>query len=186
MNENEVKIAPRLALYHATGRGTGSAATFEVVPATAGDGGAIRLKLARQATVGNRQGPTPSYSRFDWEHALVVKLGFADLCAFLQVFRGERESLADGRGLLHVSARAQTSIRLSHRVEPAPGYSLEVYRKTLASGEESRAAILLTDSEAVGLCEAIAGSMAVICFGVPVERPSAPRAAKEAGDAAAA
>ena len=159
---------PKLAFYHANSRGTGGAVSMDLHPAHGNKDGCIMMRIANQMTIGNRQGPNPTFPRFDWENAIVVKLGFDDLCQILQVFRGECESVGDGKGLIHVTAKASTSIRLRHMIEPVKGYSLEVYRTSRNGGEESRAHILFSNAEAVGLCEAIAGSMSVICFGIPM------------------
>ena len=157
---------PKLAFYHANSRGTGGAVSMDLHPAHGNKDGCIMMRIANQMTIGNRQGPNPTFPRFDWENAIVVKLGFDDLCQILQVFRGECESVGDGKGLIHVTAKASTSIRLRHMIEPVKGYSLEVYRTSRNGGEESRAHILFSNAEAVGLCEAIAGSMSVISFGI--------------------
>ena len=162
---------PKLAFYHANSRGTGGAVSMDLHPAHGNKDGCIMMRIANQMTIGNRQGPNPTFPRFDWENAIVVKLGFDDLCQILQVFRGECESVGDGKGLIHVTAKASTSIRLRHMIEPVKGYSLEVYRTSRNGGEESRAHILFSNAEAVGLCEAIAGSMPVISFGIPVVLP---------------
>lgn len=160
-------FSPKLAFYHATARGTGSVASFELLPAQGDAAGSIHLKLARQSAVADRSGAQPTAARFDWENALVVKLSFSDLCQMLLVLRGVCESVADGKGLYHASARAQTMIRFRHQASPVSGYSLDVSRKTLATGDESRANILFSEAEAIGLCETIAGSMALVSFGVP-------------------
>ena len=162
---------PKLAFYHANSRGTGGAVSMDLHPAHGNKDGCIMMRIANQMTIGNRQGPNPTFPRFDWENAIVVKLGFDDLCQILQVFRGECESVGDGKGLIHVTAKASTSIRLRHMIEPVKGYSLEVYRTSRNGGEESRAHILFSNAEAVGLCEAIAGSMSVISFGISVVLP---------------
>ena len=119
---------PKLAFYHANSRGTGGAVSMDLHPAHGNKDGCIMMRIANQMTIGNRQGPNPTFPRFDWENAIVVKLGFDDLCQILQVFRGECESVGDGKGLIHVTAKASTSIRLRHMIEPVTGYSLEVYR----------------------------------------------------------
>ena len=63
-----------------------------------------------------------------------------------------------------------TKIVLRHLVEPVSGYSFELYR-TPTQGEEMRAHIFFTPWEALGLAEAIAGSMSVISFGIPMVIP---------------
>ncbi|MDD4025157.1 MAG: hypothetical protein PHN85_04455, partial [Kiritimatiellae bacterium] len=82
---------PRLSFYHANGKGTGSAARFEVVPAGGDREGAVYLTLAQQKSVatgssaqGNRQ-----HATFDWSGRVTVKLNFEDLCQMLLVFSGQ-------------------------------------------------------------------------------------------------
>jgi len=157
---------PKLRFYHPTGKGTGCALEMELHPAHDLTDGSIWMSVANQMTVGDRRGPNPTFPRFDWENKIVVKLDFTDLCKMLQVFRGECENLEDGRGLFHRTARASTKIVLRHLVDPVSGYSLELYR-TSAQGDENRAHFMFMPSEALGLAEAIAGSMAVISFGIP-------------------
>ena len=161
---------PSLRFFHPNGRGTGCAVKMDLHPAHDRVDGSIMLKVANQMTVGNMQGPNPTFPRFDWENSMSVKLDFSDLCKMLQVFRGECESLEDGRGLYHRTARATTKIVLRHLVEPVSGYSFELYR-TPTQGEEMRAHIFFTPWEALGLAEAIAGSMSVISFGIPMVIP---------------
>lgn len=161
---------PKLTFYHPNPRGTGGALQMDLHPAHDDHGGCIMAKLANQSAVGDMRGPNPTYARFDWANGICVKLDFDDLCAFLQVFRGECEALGDGKGLYHQTARATTRIVLRHQLEPLSGYSLEVYRSA-PGAEDSSARIFLFPPEATGLCEAIAGSMSVIGFGIPVVLP---------------
>ena len=183
------QFRPKLAFYHPTAKGTGSAATWALHPAHDDTDGSIWLRIANQMTVGNRMGPNPTFPRFDWENAINVKLDFGDLCAFLQVFRGECESINDGHGLVHRSPAGQTNIRLRHLVEPTPGYSLEIYKTPAGGGEESRARLLLGTAESLGLCESIAGAMYLISFGIPMlvahDTTAYRTQAKEARDVAA-
>lgn len=162
---------PRLSFYHANPRGTGCAIDMELHPAHDQTAGSIWLRAANQMTIGDRRGPNPTYARFDWENRIVVKLDFNDLTKMLQVFRGECESINDGKGLYHQSPKASTTIKLRHLIEPIPGYSLELYRSPRTGGEDSHACILLSPAEALGLSEAITGSLSVICFGIPMVIP---------------
>lgn len=167
-----VTFRPELTFYHANPKGTGCALSMALHPAHDRTDGSIMAKFANQMSVGNAYGPTPTFSRFDWEHAVTVKLDFSDLCQILQVFRGECESINDGKGLYHRSPRGNTRISFRHVLDPISGYSLEVCRTPLNQAEgESRAHIFLNPWEATGLSEAIAGAMAVICFGIPVVLP---------------
>ena len=177
MNNNENNPAaalptyrPSLRFFHANQKGTGCAVSLELHPAHDRVDGSIMAKVANQMTIGDRRGPNPTFPRFDWENAISVKLDFSDLCKMLQVFRGECESLEGDRGLYHKTARATTRIVLRHLVDPVSGYSFELYR-TPTNGEESRTHILFSPWEALGLAEAIAGSMSVISFGIPVVIP---------------
>ena len=162
---------PKLAFYHASPKGTGCAATLELHPAHDDVDGSVWLCAANQMTVGNRMGPNPTFPRFDWENRICVKLDFNDLCAILQVFRGESESINGDHGLYHRTAKATTKIRLRHLVDPVAGYSLELYKTPTGGGEETRAHLLLNSAEALGLCESIAGAMYLVSFGIPMLVP---------------
>ena len=186
MNDNTTETAaardarplrPELRFFHPTGKGTGCAMTLALHPAHDTTDGSIFMALAAQLTVGDRRGPVPTFPRFDWENRITVKLDFADLSKMLQVFRGECESLEDGKGLYHRSARYVTRIVLRHLVEPVPGYSLEVYRSSPAGDGEQRAHMLLSPWEALGISESIAGALAVVSFGIPAVIPREVRAA---------
>ena len=167
--ENRQRCAayrPQLALYHPNGKGTGGAAKFELHPAHDSSAGCVMLKMAAQSAVGSRTGETAQFARFDWENAITVKLDFPDISAMLQVFNGECESLGEGRGLYHRSAKAATKISMRHILEPRSGYSLDLCRSSISGDGETRTHLLITQTEAEGLRAAILGSMSAICFGV--------------------
>jgi hypothetical protein len=164
---------PTLALYHANGKGTGSAMKMELYPARVGDpdSGAIYATIAAQSTLVDRSSTSPVYPSFDWDNALKVKLDFADLAKVLQVLRGETESIDDGKGLFHHYADKYQAIRFRHMIEPICGYSLEVCETPTDANEqtsERSARIFFSSSEALGLSLAIEHSFATIAFGVPV------------------
>lgn len=188
--EGAVARRPKLAFYHANAKGTGCALKLERRPASAEAEGCFMATIANQMTVGDRRAPNPVYPRFDWEGAIAFKLGFSDVCKMLQVLRGECESLEDGHGVYHRSARAATKIILRHSVETS-SYSFEVYRAPVGGGDDSRAHIQLSQAEALGLERVFADSLALICFGVPDpdDRPVAAAwrtKSGEAGDGVAA
>ena len=195
-NETNTKTAmplgqfrPKLAFYHATPKGTGCAATLELHPAHDDTDGCIMLCAANQMTIGNRMGPNPTFPHFDWENRICVKLDFNDLCAMLQVLRGECETINGDYGLYHRTAKATTKIQLRHLVDPVSGYSLELYKTPAGGSEETRAHLLLSPAEALGLCESIAGSMYLVSFGIPMLVPhnttAYRREAREVRDVAA-
>ena len=96
-----------------------------------------------------------------------VVLDFNDLCAILQVLRGETESIGDDRGIYHKHKEYCQKIQLRHLIDPVSGYSFEVIDTPANGGEEKRVHMLLSPAESLGICESIAGSMYLITFGMP-------------------
>ncbi len=168
---NGGKFRPSLAFYHPNAKGTGGALKLELHPAHDDTDGSIWATVANQLTVGNPCGPTPDYPRFDWETSVCVKLDFTDLTKMLQVFRGECESLEDGKGLCHRGVRGIAHIHMRHMTEPRAGYMFEVYRSGIPGSEDRSARIFLRPNEALGLRLAIEDSMGVVCFGIPMVIP---------------
>ena len=166
------RYRPNLCLYHANAKGTGSAIKMNLHPAHDNTDGCIMLTIANQMTVGNRLAPQPTFATFDWDNAICVKLDFGDLTQLLQVMRGECESVSDGKGLYHRSHQAATSVRFSHRLEPVPGYLLEICRKPIGGeGDERRACFAFSPAEALGVCEAVTGALSIVAFGIPMLVP---------------
>lgn len=150
-------MSAKLTLYHSNPSGTGAAMQMELVPASEVDNrGGIMLTLAPQIKV-------EGGFDFDWSKKVTVMLGFNALSQFLQVFRGECESLHGG-WIFRNTVDYMETIKLDHRLDPTPCYALEViyHQKT---GEDSRVVFLMNSAEALGICEAIASSMGKIAFG---------------------
>ena len=131
-------------------------------PSDSTQDGFIVVSFANQMTVGNPTGDNPTFPRFDWENRVDVVLGFNDLCAILQVLRGETESIRDGRGIFRKYKECSQRIQLRHVIEPVCGYMFEVFETP-----EKRVHMLLSPAESLGICEAIAGSMYLVAFGSP-------------------
>lgn len=167
MNTEIKTYHPSLVFYKANAKGTGCSMKMELHPAHGDTAGCIMMSLASQKTVGDYRGPNPIYPTFDWENAICVKLDFIDLSKMLQVFRGECESIEEGRGLIHRSPKGLIYIRLEHLVDPIPGYRLEV-EFCAGVGNVEQCAVMLTPAEALGLTAAIESSLGVICFGMPM------------------
>ena len=168
MNTNNTETTtnrPALAFYHANGKGTGCAAKFELHPAHDSTEGSIFLRLANQR-LGDGSANPRIYPSFDWDGAITIRLAFADVCEFLRVFRGECESIQDGKGLFHRYAGGAVKVGLRHMVEPLPCYSLEACRLD-PDGNEHSACIVLSSAEALGLSLALEDSMGLIAFGIP-------------------
>lgn len=163
---------PVLAFYHPNPKGTGVALQFQLFPAKGADTGYILVKMAKQKTVPSRLVHGCTFPTFDWDNQLEARFGFEDLAMMLQVLRGECEDMGSERGIFKRDAKGSNIIKFRHAIEPAPHYELEFnYKPAKGEGgeepEEVRALALLSCAEAVGLEEAIKGSMWLVAFGVP-------------------
>lgn len=158
---------PRLEFYHPNTRGTGCAMVMALSPADSTQNGFIAVSIANQMTVGNPTGDNPTYPTFDLENSVDFVLDFNDLCAILQVLRGETESVCEGRGIFRKYKECCQKIQLYHLVEPVCGYSFEVFEMQANGGGEKRVRMLMSPAESLGIYEAIAGSMHLIAFGSP-------------------
>ena len=158
---------PCLRLYHPNGKGTGCAMVMKLRPADAAQDGFVVVSFANQMTVGNPHGDNPTFPKFDWENKVDVVLDFNDLCAILQVLRGETESVCDGRGIFHKYKKFCQKIQLRRLIDPVSGYSFEVVEIPANGGDEKRVHMLLSPAESLGIYEAITGSMHLIAFGSP-------------------
>lgn len=160
------KPKPSFTLYHANAKNTGMALRLELYPALWYEYGSILVTLAPQKTfVRNESGrPIPI---FDWENAIEFKLGILELAKILQVFRGQYESIDEGKGLFCRTRNGRAIVRLTHRIEPVVGYVLEVLHNPDDSGDVVSIHFELNDCEAFALSETINQSMPFVAFGVP-------------------
>ena len=158
---------PCLRFYHPNAKGTGCAMVMKLRPADATQDGFIVVSFANQMTVGNPTGDNPTFPKFDWENRVDVVLDFNDLCAILQVLRGETESIREGRGIFHKYNECCQKIQMRHLIDPVCGYSFDVLETSANGSDEKRAHMLLSPAESLGICESIAGSMYLIAFGSP-------------------
>jgi len=170
--ESSRAYRPRLSFYHANGKGSGSAAQLEVVPARSDREGAVYMTLAQQKSVatgvddqGRRQ-----YATFDWQNRVTVKLNFNDLCQMLLVMRGKATAIAEGKGLYHDSRNMTTIINLTRQAEPYTGVALDVSRKSKVESESAnRIRINFNDAEAFGIGTVLEQILGLIAFGIPKE-----------------
>lgn len=170
--ESTVRYRATDAYVHPNAKGTGSACRLELHPAHDDAAGSIFLTLAAQKTCASGQGPGRVLPTFDWENKIVVKLDRGDLSQILQVLRGMQESVREGRGLFHRSARACAIIKFSHQIDPHPGYVLSVSRKA-EDGKLTQIWFLFDVDEAFTLMLTLEQAMLYICFGIPLVRPLA-------------
>jgi len=163
--------APRLSFFHANPKGTGCAVTFALHVANGNDGWTIELTMANQKTVPDMRGNPVVCASFDYNTAVTVVLDLTDVCQFLQVFRGECESVNEGRGIYEKEGDIYTVTRLSHIIDPTSGYMIEIRTGKCKYGvpveKEVRYHILITPAEALGLCEVLTGSLSLLAFGYP-------------------
>ena len=146
----------KLTMYHANAKSTGSALSLELVPAANEVEGGIVWRLAPQKS---------GSATFDWMRSVEAKLHLVELADVLRVFRGEQESIADGKGLFIRRDRNYTVVRLRHTLEPCQGYEIAMIDRDLASGVVRDCRFWLTCSEAVALCCAVEQSFARVAFG---------------------
>ena len=156
----------RASICHPSPSGKGSAIRFELHPARGRVAGHIFVEVARQKSVASVQGEVPSFATFDWENKICCKMGLGDLAQMMMVFRGMQESIQDGKGLFHRSAKANTVIKFSHQIEPRPGYIFSASSKPF-DGELRDAYFVFRPEEAVWFSTALESAMGVLVFGVP-------------------
>ena len=176
MNVNETSAAQpfvrrtRKVFYHPNGKGTGSALQLELHPAHEDTEGSVFLTLAPQRTIGMRTADDTVHPTFDWRNAVCLKLDLMDLAQILQVLRGVQESLADGKGLFHRSANASAVIKFEHRIEPVPGYLLDISKKPLA-GDLQRVSFFFRPAEAFACSLMLEQALVYVAFGIPTVIP---------------
>ena len=156
----------------ANGKCTGCAIRYRMYVAQHHTPGYLMMEVAKQKTVGSRSGGTVQYPTFDWEGAICVKMNLGDLAQMIMVFRGIQESILDGKGVYHQTAKADTVIRFTHQIEPRPGYLLEISTRP-RGGELKNCYYFFSPEEAVGFSIALEGVMPYLAFGVPREVPVA-------------
>ena len=160
----------RKVFYHPNGKGTGSALQLELHPAHEDTEGSVFLTMAPQRTVGKRMEDDTVHPTFDWRNAVCLKLDLMDLAQILQVLRGVQESLADGKGLFHRSANGRAVIKFEHRIEPIPGYMLDVSKKPLI-GDVSRVCFFFRPAEAFACALMLEHALVYVAFGIPTVIP---------------
>lgn len=155
-----VRFGGRLTVCHPNGRGTGSAATFALCPATQDGEGGVAVRILPQKDL--------PCIEFDEGRAIEFRLSPVEVAEVLRVFNGYEESVRDDNGFFHRIDRGATIMTLSHVIEPSPGYRLSLSRRA-GFGDDAkreRLQILLTVAEMYALAGAIDGAMPYIVFGV--------------------
>lgn len=151
-----------LFFYHANANGNGCAMGVELRPAQEEKGGCIVMTFANQNHETQQDAMFP---RFDWDTAVRVKLDLVDVARVLQVFRGECESICDGKGIFIRSLGHAMRFNVRHVIEPVSGYAFEVHRVDTSTGEQTSHLIVLSSAEALALSLALENSMGMLAFG---------------------
>lgn len=157
----------RASICHPSPSGKGSAIRFELHPARGRVAGHIFVEVARQKSVASVQGEVPSFATFDWENKICCKMGLGDLAQMMMVFRGMQESIQDGKGLFHRTAKMNAVIKFSHQIEPRPGYMLAITASDIGGDNRREAFFMFRPEEAVWFSLALEGAMSALVFGVP-------------------
>ena len=166
IGKTEVEVRPRYVCCHPNAKGTGCSLEFELHPAHDRVEGSIFVSFAAQKTLGSYENGRRIMPTFNWEERITIRLSVNEVAEMLEVFRGYREKLADGNGIYHRTAKANTIITLEHRMEPVPGYLFCVSRKS-AEGGLKRLGVLLSMKETLVLAESFSGALLYMAFGIP-------------------
>lgn len=127
-----------LKMFHPNAKGTGACLKISETPTD------IMLQVFPQ---GPSKGGFPS---FNWDHPITFIADWCDLAKMLMVFRGECESIEDGKGLLYTHDARWSRLILRHVIEPVHCYALEIYERN-SDDVESRGIVRLLTAEALGL-----------------------------------
>ena len=160
--KSSINEGTSLEVRHPNAKGTGSALRARLIVGSMPEYRGVLIGIAPQKTVDGFK------SSFDFSNPHCAYLGFVEVAQFLQVLRGETESICDGRGIFRKYKECSQRIQLHHVVEPAYGYLFEAFEETTANrGDGRRVRMFLSPAESLGICESIAGSMCLIAFGSP-------------------
>lgn len=95
------------------------------------------------------------YPNYNAECSVGFTADWRNLSEILMVFRGECESLGDGRGISYTSDHGWSKLMLRHVIEPVHCYMLEIYESR--SDVERHWDFQLSVTEALGLSLIIEG-----------------------------
>ena len=146
-----------LEVRHPNAKGTGSALRARLIIGGMPENRGVLIGIAPQKTVDGLQ------SAFDFGNPHCAFLGFVEVAQFLQVLRGETESIAEGKGIWFDHGDEKVIVKLEHRVEPVCGYMLRIVEK--CGSVETAEQFWFTPAEALGFCEALIVSFREIAFG---------------------
>jgi len=153
-NTTTAPRAQRLAFYHPTGAGNGTALQLEPRLNRRGSDryDCFFMDMAAQKTAGCRDGDRRVPATFDWENKMTVKLDFTDICELLAVLEGRSDQAGGQRnGIYHDNGKACTIISFNRNREKG-GYHLSLSKKNKDQGAQvTRLHMSLSEAEAAGL-----------------------------------
>ena len=155
--KSSINEGTSLEVSHPNAKGTGSALRARLIVGGMPECRGLLIGVAPQKTVDGRQ------SAFDFGNPHCAYLGFVEVAQFLQVLRGETESIADGKGIWCDHGDEKVIVKFEHLVEPVFGYMLRIIEK--CGSVETSEQFLFTPAEALGFCEALTVSFREIAFG---------------------
>ena len=133
-----------LRIYHPNAKGTGSC--LKVAQMVDGD---VMLSVYPQKQSCGLPG-------FNWDDGVGFIADWHALSEILMVFRGEIESLGDGKGIVYdASNSVKNRLRLRHIIEPMQAYMLDLDMTFCGKVEERH--FLIHNAEALGLSMIIEG-----------------------------
>lgn len=151
-----------VVFYHPNGKGTGSAASFELRLNRDGEEGydCFFLEMADQKSTKQ----AGSNATFDWANKITVKLGFMDVCEFLTVLEGKADSVGGARkSLYHQTNGSNTLIGLTARKEGG-GYFLGLSKRSKGQDGQKRISLCLSEVEATGLRQVLQTGLFFMSF----------------------
>ena len=149
MNYMAAPVTPYMELRHPNVKGTGTALRMAYVRELGQKARTLTVAIAPQSCDGN----------FAWACGVSFALDFTDAAHVLQVFRGECESIHDGKGLFQQTLDATNVLRMNHDLSATFGYAVEISNQFTDTHDINRGRFILTPAESLGLCEAISGMM---------------------------
>lgn len=151
---------PRLYIRHANGKGTGSEVEISLQPADGIIMGGLTVRIANQSAVATINTPPT----FNWADCATLVLDWKDCAEVLQVFRGECESIGEGKGRSFTALGEKVHYNLTHKIEPVLGYLLEADVER-SNGRLDKFRTFFSNAESLGIAVAIESSMSAIFFG---------------------
>lgn len=160
-----MEYRPRTMLAHPNIKGTGSAMSISIFPATSSQQGYLQMEFTNQHD-------SAGYLTYDWTRRGTIRLDMEDIGKILMVLCGMRESIDDGKGLFRRYSNRSVVFKFMHKIDPKPHYSFNVHIKweDKPEGEQNQKFdFSLSIAEGVALEAGLKAAMGRILFGDEVK-----------------